>query len=591
VPARKKTVRRKRSETRLQRELRKQRSLQAVIESISGELDLRPLLTRIVHSACELLDAHHGTIGLLDEGRQVIRTEAGYNMPPNELGAEMAPGVGIAGQVMLKRKPVVVRRYGDLPNPTQTGMLENSVVGMPVLWRGRMIGFFGIGRSSTRLGRGRIRPPKPFNQDEVETLEAFARHAAIAIQNARQYRAEQQRAERLALITRVGQIITSELRLDDMLAKAADAVHDVLGYPNVAIALISHDDPGVLVIRVFGGSYRSLIGGEHRLPISKGIIGAAVRSQEVVLVNDVTHDPRYVAAPGVTGIYAEIAVPLLLGSRCLGVLNVESAHALTHEDAESLRVLADQLAVAIENSRLHSAARQLAVIDERHRLARELHDSVTQLLFSITLIAQSLGNAWKKDPALGEKRVERLLELSQAALAEMRALLAELRSAAAASTRARQDEDERLVDSVRRLGLIGAIERQLDSSRKDGIHASFDAGSYVPLPAPTENALFRIAQEALHNVVKHANARHVGVALEATPNGVRLTVRDDGKGLAPHERRVDLPIAAPDGGLGLVFMRERAESLGGTLRIRSSARGGTWITAELPVPKGGGIQK
>jgi signal transduction histidine kinase len=586
VPARKTTVRRTRNDTRLSRELRKQRSLQAVIESISGELDLRPLLTRIVHSACELLDADHGTIGLLDEARQVIRTEAGYNMPPNELGAEMAAGVGIAGQVMLKRKPLLVKRYGDLPHPTQPDMLENSVVGMPVLWRGRMIGFFGIGRSGKRRARGGLRRPTPFTQDDVETLESFARHAAIAIQNARQYRAEQQRAERLALITRVGQIITSELRLDDMLSKAADAVHEVLGYPNVAIPLIAHDDPETLVIRTFGGAYRSLIGGEHRLPISKGIMGAAVRSQEVVLVNDVTSDPRYVAAPGVTGIRAEIAVPLLLGSRCLGVLNVESEHPLTHEDAESLRVLADQLAVAIENARLHSAARQLAVIDERHRLARELHDSVTQLLFSITLIAQSLGNAWKKDPVLGEKRVERLLELSQAALAEMRALLAELRSAAAASTRARQDEDERLVDSVRRLGLVGAIERQLDSSRKDGIHASFDAGSYVPLPTSTENALFRIAQEALHNVVKHANAKHVGVALEATPSGVRLTVRDDGKGLAPRERRVELPTHSPDGGLGLVFMRERAESLGGTLRIRSSARGGTWITAELPVPKG-----
>ena len=103
----------------LRRLLRHQESLRAVIESISSELELRPLLERILHHACELIGADDGTIGLVDEARNVVRTEAVYNMPPDEMGAEMGPGVGVAGQVLLTRRPVRAKRYGDLPHPTQ----------------------------------------------------------------------------------------------------------------------------------------------------------------------------------------------------------------------------------------------------------------------------------------------------------------------------------------------------------------------------------------------------------------------------------------------------------------------------------------
>ncbi|HUQ80678.1 MAG TPA: GAF domain-containing protein, partial [Gemmatimonadaceae bacterium] len=133
--------------SRRTRLLRRQRSLRAVIESISGELELRPLLTRIVQQACTLLEADHGTIGLVEEARGIVRTEAGFNMPPNELGAELGMGEGIAGLVLAARKPLTFSRYGDVPHPTQPGMVNDAILGMPIVWRGAMIGFFGIGRS------------------------------------------------------------------------------------------------------------------------------------------------------------------------------------------------------------------------------------------------------------------------------------------------------------------------------------------------------------------------------------------------------------------------------------------------------------
>jgi signal transduction histidine kinase len=562
---------------------RQQESLRAVIESISGGLELRPLLTRVIHRACDLLQAHHGTIGLVDDERNVVRTEAGYRMPRGELGAEMAPGVGIAGQVYMRRKPLIVGRYGDLPHPTQPGMLDHTVLGMPIMWRGRMIGFFGIGREGKKTGRGARSAPPPFTRDDVATLAVFARHAAIAINNARLFQLEQQRAERLALITRVGRIITSDLRLEEMLQNAADAVHELLGYPSIAIPIIDRDDPGTLVLRTVGGHYRELLRGEYRIPVNQGIMGAAVTTRTTVLVNDVERDPRYFPAPFVKRVYAELAVPIVLADRVLGVLNVESESPLSATDAANLQLVADQLGVAIENARLHAAARDLAAVEERTRLARDLHDSVTQLLFSMTLIAQSLGPAYRRNAEEGERRVARMLELSHAALGEMRALLAELRPARGTSGTV-PAAGGRGVDTVRRLGLRGALRKLADDLARDGVRSALAAAENVPLPPESEVALYHIAREALHNVLKHARANEVELRLERTASGVRLVARDDGVGFDPVAIANRPPSTGITGGLGLMSMRERAEEIGGTLRVTSKPGRGTTVAVLLPRP-------
>ena len=585
--------------SRRTRLLRRQRSLRAVIESIGGELELRPLLTRIVQQACALLEADHGTIGLVDEARGIVRTEAGFNMPPNELGTELGIGEGIAGLVLGAGRPLRFSRYGDVPRPTQPGMLNDAILGMPIVWRGSMIGFFGIGRSPKPRARKKGAKPskrrtsaveasrpraKRFTQTDVAALGEFARHAAIAIQNARTYEVEQQRTERLRIITRVGGIITSDLRLSDLLKKAADAVHELLGYPNVAIALIDPEDPQTLVLDTLGGHYRSIIHGEYRFPIDQGIMGAAVRARETVLVNDVLSDPRYLRTPGAPDVYAGIAVPVLLGDSVLGVLNVETDEPLAESDAELLRLVADQMSVAIANARLHAVARELAASEERNRLARELHDSVTQLLFSMTLIAQSLGAAWTRDSAEGERRAARLLELSQTALAEMRSLVSELRLGADA----REDRDTapvaQAVDAVRRHGLVGALRRHVRELTNDGLAVSLHARGYVSLPSEQEFELFRIAQEALHNVTKHASAKRVDVSLGASPDGTLLRVRDDGAGF---DESMVRPRADGSGsGHGLRTMRERAESLGGRLTIGRRPDGGTAVEVIVPATAG-----
>jgi signal transduction histidine kinase len=563
----------------LERFIDRQTTLLGFLESISSESDLQPLLTRILRYACELIGADHGTIGLVDEQANVVRTEAIYNMPADELGAVMPPGIGIAGTALLTRQPVVLDRYGDVSVPSRHDSLENPVIGMPIVWLGRMVGFFGIGIDIEQAAcEGRT--SRRFTTKDLDSLAMFARYAAIAIQNARRYEREQQRAERIALIARIGHIVAAHLDLQDLLQRTADAIHELLGYPNVAIPLLDPADPSTLVLKTVGGFYKDIVKGEYRIPIAEGIMGAAARTRQIVLVNDVSQDPRYLPTPGATGITAELAVPILLGDNMLAVLNVEAGSPFSGEDAASLQIVADQLAVAMENARLYGRAQQLAALEERQRLARDLHDSVTQHIFGMNLIAQSLAPAWRRDPAEGDRRIARMLELSRTALAEMRALLAELRPA---GTTANETEPRVTSALVRDCGLADALRQH--AAALEGPYIIVDASLYRAQPAEVEQELFRICQEALNNVIKHARAKRVVVQLITSDADVSLVIQDDGIGFKPEDVENDRNRQPAGGGLGLLTMRERAHALGGRLQTRSTPDLGTRVEVHIP-PRG-----
>ena len=542
--------------------------LNAVVEAISSELELQPLLTAIARHACELLGAEDGTIGLYDARREVVRSAAVYRMPPEELGAEFPAGVGLAGAVLRSRRPVLLTRYGDVPNPSYPTMAENAVIGVPILWRGQFVGFFGIGAA----------PPRRFDAADVETLELFARHAAIAIENARRYAEEQRRTARFALISRVASLITGGFELDAVLQKAADAIHEVLGYPNVDILLLDPNDSATLVVRVRGGVYKQVIQGEDRIPVSQGVMGAAVREGRAQLVNDTARDPRYVRPPGVVRAGAELAVPIRVGGRVLGVLNVESDQPFDELDLASLEIVADHLAVAIGNAGLFAGAQRVAVLEERQRLARDLHDSVTQMLASINMIAQSLTGAWRKDPSEGERRTERLAQLARSALAEMRALLKELRPAQQTG-----HSSEILLAGIVQLRLKGltAALRGLSTGLPPGSPAvSLELGAWEPQAPEHEEVFFRVAQEGLTNAIRHSGGRNVRIAAVVFGGEAVLTVKDDGRGFEPQSAA--RAAAERGGGFGLQSMRERLEALGGSFNVRSRPQGGTTIDARLP---------
>jgi len=548
--------------------LREAETLCQVVEEISSEVELRPLLTRIVTHACELLGADDGAIGLVDPSRRKVRTEAVYRMPMLEQGAEHPVNVGLTGAVLARGEPLLLDRYGDLAEITLPELAENTVIGVPIKSRGHLVGVFGIG----------ARPPRKFNERDLATLQLFARHAAIAIDNAIRYQREKSRNERLALIARVSRLVSAGLEPVELVATAAQVIHEQLGYPNVAIPLLEKDH---LVYRAHAGAYKDIFAEQYRLPVTQGITGAAVRTRNVVLVNDVTRDARYVPPPKPIDVTSELAVPIVLGHEVFGVVNVEGRLQFEKEDISSIQVIADHLAVAIKNARLFDEAREAAIMRERQRLARDLHDSVTQVLSSISLMSQSLVAAWRKDAKEGERRAHRLEELSRLAFAEMRALLLELRPLT--EEEAHEPAEPGSLADVACYGLKRALQRLIAVLAPETLDVRIEFANYRYQALEHEEALCRICQEAVSNSLRHSGARSLSLSAEVLESDrVRVEIADDGQGF--DAETVASVAAASNGraGLGMQTMRERAAALGGTTTIHSERGKGTRVIVELP---------
>jgi signal transduction histidine kinase len=231
----------------------------------------------------------------------------------------------------------------------------------------------------------------------------------------------------------------------------------------------------------------------------------------------------------------------------------------SQQEVELLTAIGAQIGVAVENARLYEQAQQVAVVQERQRLARELHDSVTQSLYSLTLLAAG----WRRlarDSRLGsiEEPLAEIGEVAQQALKEMRLLVYELRPPAL--------EEE---------GLLGVLHQRLGVvEKRAGVEARLVLEEVVELPAEMEEALYRIALEALNNALKHAAATSVTVRFRADDRRVELEVADNGRGFDPGT-------IGKSAGMGLTSMRERAEKLGGSLTIHSTPGEGTRVKVEV----------
>lgn len=317
----------------------------------------------------------------------------------------------------------------------------------------------------------------------------------------------------------------------------------------------------------------------------------ALDAGRTVTIDDVASDPR--VSPRLrelqlqTGRPALAMVPLIARGQRIGlvIMSRTAAHAWGEEELRPYQTTAAQLAAALDTRlQLHLLAerdRQVAVLEERQRIARDLHDSVTQLLFSMSLLAQTLAAAWQRDPAEGEQRATRLLELSRTALREMRGMLTELHAAPEAATFP-EAASSSSAGRVRRDGLPQALRAHLAEVQAEGIETVLDATRYTAQSPEVEDVLFHIVQEALNNTIKHARARRVTVRLGVRSGSIEVSVGDNGAGFAPGEE-----ISAAQGRLGLAIMRERAAALGGRVRVRSTPGRGTTVVARLPAAGGG----
>jgi nitrate/nitrite-specific signal transduction histidine kinase len=393
-------------------------------------------------------------------------------------------------------------------------------------------------------------------QDSITNLEERVAARTRALRRANE--TLERRALQLETSAQVSRELTSILDIDDLLTQVVELIRDAFHYYHVHIFLLGPggDD---LVLRA---STSSTVPEHHCIGVDDSSInGKAIRRGEAILVNDVKNDACYLADQYLPDIESELVAPLRLGNQAIGTLDAQSTEldAFAEQDLLVIQSLGDQIAVAIENARLYDRSQELAVLEERTRLARELHDSVTQSMYSVVLLTEG----WRRSIRNGgEARVDeylaRICEINQQGLKEMRLLIHELRPPVL-------EED----------GLLGALHQRLDAvEKRAGISARLLADEIVELPHPVEEGLYRIAQEALNNSLKHACAADVVVRIGTANGKVVLEVEDDGQGF-------DLGAVEFNRGMGLANMRDRAAELGGLIDIRSEPGRGTLVKVEV----------
>lgn len=299
------------------------------------------------------------------------------------------------------------------------------------------------------------------------------------------------------------------------------------------------------------------------LPRTHGLLGAMLESRKPYRTDDIKSDRRFQGWPDKhPRMKSFLGVPITSKGAIIGAFyltNRMAAPRFTEADQHVIETLAAHAAIAIENARLYERSRELSVIEERNRLARELHDSVTQTLFSLSLTADAAATLADTDPKRAKKQIRNVQELAREAMQEMRSLIFEFRPAELGA--------DGLVPTLRkRVEVLRRVYRKDIELRVDGERR---------LDEDTEKELFRIAQEALNNALKHSQASKVWVEIDVRDSRVALSVCDDGVGFDPELAQ------ERSGRLGLTSMRERAEALGANLSIESEAGAGTRVSLEV----------
>ena len=532
-------------------------SLEAVLDDLAGSA---VAATGMV--ACAVI--------LLADNPPRFRIAGTHGLAPDygqRFEAALATGLDLpALRAFRTRQIVVVRRAPEDPDLAHLEALDreiswSTIVCIPMVVRERAVGAL----------KGLFGPGRAPDQDGMAALTAIAHQVAVAVDNARLVAEATAASRRQEALVQAGLALTSELSLPAVLRKIVSLACEVADARYGAVGVLGAD--GKLEDFITFGvtdEQRQAIG---YLPVGRGILGVLISDARPIRLRRIQDDPRSVGfPPHHPPMTSFLGVPISVRGRWYGNLYLtDKRHAaeFTEADERAAVTLATQAGVAIENARLFAEAQDQLALQERHRLARELHDSVSQALFSLTLqtrATQLLVEREELDPTgVLSGPMARLRELTDGALAEMRALIFELRP-----------------DALREEGLLAAVRKQAEGhGAQEALAVVVEApDDRMTMPAKVEEQLYRLTQEALGNIVKHAQASCVRVRFQLNHPGadqLLLEISDDGIGFDPS--------AARPGHMGLRTMAERAAALGGTLDV--SSRPGSGTAVRVTVPLGG----
>lgn len=357
--------------------------------------------------------------------------------------------------------------------------------------------------------------------------------------------------------------MSSTFDLDKILDHILDTVKRVTPYDGANVLLVESDLVRVARQKGYGETDSDHTWLNQRIPLTKlATLQQLIDLGKPVAIPDTVGSPLWIGFPGLDWVSSNVTAPIRSNGRVLGFLSLDSATPgyFTQAHAERLQSFADQAAIAIQNARLLARAKRAAVIAERNRIASELHDTISQTLWSMSLISERLPSIWENDRQEGRKGLVTLHQLAQNALSEMRSLLLELHPATLT--------DEKLGDLIRQAAGIIA--------NRTGLDITVRIEGEDPIPPDVQFALYRVVQEALNNVALHASARHVLIHFDSTAGQISLSVQDDGHGFDPSD--------IGPGRLGLSIMADRIQNIGGTLETISSKETGTLIRVGWSAP-------
>jgi signal transduction histidine kinase len=523
--------------------------------TLTSELSLDTVLQKIVETAADLADARYAALGVIDRSGMGLERFITHGIDPEMHGeiGDLPRGRGILG--VLIKDTQSLRLHDLTRDPRSVGFPPHhpamrTFLGVPIVLRGVAYGNLYL----TEKAAG-----ADFTEEDEELTRLLAAQAAVAIENARLYESATRWLRQLESLNEVGNALVGETELPRLLQLVAGRLRELLGARVVTIALPTPD--GDLRVEAADGEEAGALLGARlsRLDSKHGRVLERRRAERVdSIIDDPEIDQEIARRVGArTGLY----VPLVVRDRALGVLGLHDRVGrdarFTDDDQRVAESFAQRAAVAVELSERvarDSLRRVVAAQElERKRLARELHDETGQALTSILLGLKAVEDAGDSEAVAG------LRQLIVETLQNVRRLAVELRPSA--------------LDDF---GLTPALERLASTfGEQTGIEVDLEANFGERLPAEIETALYRIVQEALTNVVKHAGASRVSILLARKDGSVTAVIEDDGRGFEAE--------GVGDGGLGLVGMRERVGLLNGRFQIESTEGAGTTLVAEVPI--------
>ena len=560
-----------------QRVQERTRELSAVLEvarAVGSSLELGQVLGLILDQLQKVVEHSSAVIYSCDEQGEFRVLEYQGPLPRDAmLGRRPAPVVAdLIKKSVQRREPILVEDWGERTPSMRALEAEGFETPPEAVGHGRSAQCVPLFVKGGVSGALYLLHPTPgyYTQQQAGLAMAFGQQVATAIENVRLYAQTRQHELELATLLEISRTVSSTLELRPLLGVILDQLKTVVDYSGAGIYL-GPDADEYRLHEYRGPLPREEVVGQRLSPGVATIIRKAIARSGPVIVEDWgEHTPLMITTAGVAlppGLElvgpgrALLWLPIVVRGAIAGALGVGHPRPgyYTERHGQLAMAFAQQVGSALENARLYEEAQGKAVLVERQRLARELHDSVSQVLYSIALNAASAVALGTRDPERAAALERDVHELAGVGLAEMRALIFELRP-----------------ESLEQEGLVSALHKQAEAAQaRHGFAVNINVAEEPAVPLAAKEALYRIAQEALQNAAKHAHAKTVELTLERQRSELILRVKDDGRGFNPKRT---FP-----GHLGLHSMRERMAGVGGKLEIQSSRGRGTSIQARIPV--------